>query len=108
MVEERRESDRVPFDGRAYLTYSGRCRSEKVLDISNNGLLLSSGARLKPGKEVKVFLPLPSPRGWRLCLLKAQVARRARSVQGGSLGIKLRADEIDTRALLADYVARAC
>lgn len=107
MVEERRESARVAFDGRAYLTYAGRCRSEKVLDVSNNGLLLASGARLKPGKEVKVFLPLPSSRGWRLCLLKAEVARRARNGHAGALGIKLRSDEVDTRALLADYVARA-
>jgi hypothetical protein len=74
MVEERRESCRVPFGGRAYLTYAGRCRSEAVVDISKNGVLLSSGARLKPGREVKVFLPLPSRRGWRLCLLKGEVA----------------------------------
>jgi hypothetical protein len=107
MVEERRGSCRVPFDGRAYLTYAGRCRSEAVVDISKNGMQLSSGARLKPGREVKVFLPLPSRRGWRLCLLKGEVARRARGAQGAALGIKLSPDAIDTRALLADYVARA-
>ena len=66
--------------------------------------MLSSDARLKPGKEVKVFLPLPGQRGWRLCLLKGEVARREKGRRGQArLGITLREDEIDTRDLLAEF-----
>jgi hypothetical protein len=103
-MEERRTQPRVPFAGKAYLTYNGRCRCEDVLDVSRDGLQIATDARLKPGKEVKVFLPLPGQRGWRLCLLKGEVARREKGRRGEArLGITLRADEVDTRELLAAY-----
>lgn len=103
-MTERRAHPRVPFAGRAYLTYDGRCRAETVVDLSSDGLGLSSGVRLRPGKRVKVFVPLPHGGGWRLCLLKGEVVRRGRGRKGG-LGIALVAGEVDTRALLAEYVA---
>lgn len=111
-MNERREAPRVPFAGKVYLTYNGRCRCEEVLDVSPDGLQIRSGARLKPGKPVKIFLPLPSEpgtdEGWRLCLLKGEVARRTRIGRGDSrLGITLTDDAVDTRVLLADFVARA-
>lgn len=103
MSDERRAHPRVAFSGRAYLTYDGRCRAEVVGDVSTDGLWLESGARLRPGKRVKVFLPLPYGRGWRLCLLKGEVVRRTRGRSRG-LGIALVPDEVDTRALLAAFV----
>lgn len=103
-MDERRAQPRKPFAGKAYLTYNGRCRCEAVVDVCQDGLLLATDVRLKPGKEVKVFLPLPGQRGWRLCLLKGTVARRVKGRRGESrLGITLREDEIDTRDLLAAY-----
>ncbi len=107
-MEERRTQDRIPFAGKAYLTYNGRCRCEDVVDVSQEGIQLSSDARLKPGKEVKVFLPLPGQRGWRLCLLKGTVARRQKGRRGDArLGIVLCDDEVDTRELLAAYCMAA-
>ncbi len=106
LADDRRARPRVPFAGRAYLTYDGRCRAETVVDLSAEGLQLASNLRLRPGKPVKVFVPLPHAGGWRLCLLKGEVVRRIRGRKGG-LGIALTPGETDTRALLADYVARA-
>ncbi len=107
-MTERRTQSRIPFDGKAYLTYNGRCRCEQVLDVSSESLLLRTDVRLKPGKEVKVFLPLPDGRGWRLCLLKGEVTRRVRGGRGKSgLAIQLTPGEVDTRRLLADYVVNA-
>lgn len=105
---ERRGGQRLPFSGTAYLTYDGRCRSEAVVDVSADGLQIRSGVRLKPGKEVKVFLPLPAEDGWRMCLLKGKVVRRDRAGRGdGRLGIALTPDEVDTRGLLAAFVGEA-
>ncbi|MCA9539388.1 MAG: PilZ domain-containing protein [Myxococcales bacterium] len=106
MTVERRVHARVPFAGRAYLTYDGRCRAEEVVNLSREGLQLHSGARLRPGKPVKVFLPLPHEGGFRLCLLKGEVVRRVRGREA-SLGIALLPGETDTRALLAEYVTAA-
>lgn len=104
--DDRRTRPRVPFAGRAYLTYDGRCRAETVVDLSATGLQLASTLRLRPGKKVKVFVPLPHGGGWRLCLLKGEVVRRIRGRKGG-LGIALSPGETDTRALLADFVDQA-
>ncbi len=57
-MNERRTHIRFPFDGKAYLTYNGRCRCEDVVDVSAEGLQLQSSARLEPGKPIKVFLPM--------------------------------------------------
>lgn len=104
---ERRSLPRIRFDGKAYLTYDGRCRCEEVVDVSREGMYLKSSARLRPGSEVKVFLPLLLGGAWRLCLLKANVVRRVRGRTSG-LAIALRPGELDTRNLLADFVeARA-
>jgi hypothetical protein len=103
MDADRRAQPRFPFEGKAYLTYDGRCRCEEVVDVSREGLFLRTGARLRPGRPVKVFLPLQFGSTWRLCLLKGDIVRRTRGRQKG-LAIALRPDEIDTRALLADYV----
>lgn len=105
-ADDRRARRRVPFAGRAYLTYDGRCRAETVVDLSATGLQLASKLRLRPGKKVKVFVPLPHGGGWRLCLLKGEVVRRVRGRKGG-LGIALTPDEVDTRKLLAEYVDEA-
>lgn len=106
MTDDRRAHARVPFSGRAYLTFDGRCRAEAVVDLSTEGLLIRTSARLRPGKQVKVFVPLPHGGGWRLCLLKGEVVRRVRGRDGG-LGIALVPGEIDTRALLAEFVQGA-
>ncbi len=105
-ADDRRARPRVPFAGRAYLTYDGRCRAETIVDLSAEGLQLASKLRLRPGKQVKVFVPLPHGGGWRLCLLKGEVVRRIRGRKGG-LGIALIPGETDTRALLADFVSEA-
>jgi len=102
-VDDRRSRPRVPFAGRAYLTYDGRCRAETLVDLSAEGLRIASKLRLRPGKKVKVFVPLPHGGGWRLCLLKGEVVRRTGGRKGG-MGIALLPDEVDTRALLADFV----
>jgi hypothetical protein len=107
MNDERRAQPRLNFAGRAYLTYNGRCRVEDVLDVSADGLQLVSDARLKPGKPVKVFLPVPHGDGFRLALLKGQVARRCRVGRGQyRLGITLERDALDTRRLLTHYIDR--
>ncbi len=101
-MNERRTHIRFPFDGKAYLTYNGRCRCEDVVDVSAEGLQLQSSARLKPGKPIKVFLPIEKEDGWRLCLLKGTVARREK---GKRLGVSFDPDALDTRALLQQYIA---
>ncbi len=103
---ERRAQPRLNYQGKAYLTFEGRCRCEDVVDVSSDGLFLKTSARLKPGAAVKVFLPLNLGGAWRLCLLKGDVVRRTRGRSAG-LGIALRPGEIDTRSLLADFVAAA-
>lgn len=106
MNPERRVHPREPFGGKAYLTYDGRCRCEEVADVSAEGLLLRTGARIKAGKQVKVFLPLPVADGWRLCLLKGEVVRRTSAREGNGVGIAFLPGEIDTRPLLQAYVAQ--
>jgi hypothetical protein len=103
---ERRAQPRLAYQGKAYLTFDGRCRTEDVVDVSGGGLFLKTSARLKPGAAVKVFLPLHLGGAWRLCLLKGDVVRRTRGRSGG-LAIALRPGETDTRALLADFVSVA-
>lgn len=105
MNTERRIHPRLPFGGKAYLTYDGRCRCEDVTDVSAEGLFLQSNARIREGKMVKVFLPLPVNDGWRLCLLKGEVVRRVGSRGQSGLGISFVPNEIDTRGLLQTYVA---
>ena len=104
-MSERRLHRRIGFDGRAYLTFNGQCRAEDVLDVSAGGLQLRSSARIRPGKRVKIFLPLPASKGWRLCFLKGEVVRRARGESGDSrIGIQLCEAEADNRELLAAFV----
>ena len=55
MQNERRTHPRLSFGGKAYLTYDGRCRCESVTDVSAEGLFLETGARIREGKQVKVF-----------------------------------------------------
>ena len=102
MQTEKRATERIPFTGRAYLTFDGKCRADEVLDVSGGGLQLKSNARLRPGKHVDVFLPLPGERGWRLCLIKGEVVRRQRGTWGaGRLGIALRSGQTEARELLS-------
>ncbi len=101
--KNRREFRRTAFSGKAYLTYDGQCRCEEVVDVSAEGLFLRTAASLTIGKAVKVFLPLPVEDGFRLCLLKGEVVRRAEGV-----GIAFVQGEVDTRGLLQRYVEGAC
>lgn len=103
-VDDRRLYPRTPFAGKAYLAYDGRCRCEEVADVSADGLRLSSRARLKPGSEVKVFLPLPFDSGYQLCLLKGTVVRRG-AWGRKDLAISLNNGETDTRGLLAAWMS---
>ena len=106
MQTEKRASERIPFNGRAYLTFDGKCRADEVLDVSSGGLQLKSNARIRPGKQVDVFLPLPAERGWRLCLIKGEVVRRQRGTWGsGRLGIALRSGQKEARELLSNVGA---
>lgn len=107
MSQERREKGRIPFEGKAYLTYGGRCRCEEVVDVSPEGLLLKTDARLKPGRPVKVFLPVQVGSNWRLCLLKGTVVRRQRGKDRKGVAVRLTPGEIDTRSLLESYIAAA-
>ncbi len=103
-MDERRTHPRTTFAGKAYLTYNGRCRCDDVLDVSPEGLALRTDARLRPGKPVKVFLPVPKGDGFRLCLLKGQVVRRTGPRGERQLGIAFEPGALDTRNLLADYL----
>ncbi len=105
MNTDRRNHERVPYAGRAYLTYGGRCRSDEVVELSEGGLKLKSSARIKPGKAVKVFLPLPARLGWRLCMLKGEVVRRDRVGHGDDrLAIALQDNQDDNRGALNEYL----
>lgn len=104
MSTERRTHRRVPFEGKAYLTYNGTCRCEPIADVSEEGLSALTRWRLRPGKAVQIFLPIEQEAGWRMCLIKGRVTRRSR----GKLGIKFIEDAVDTRVLLTDYVAAHC
>ena len=105
MSTERRSSPRTPYAGRAYLTYGGRCRSDEVIELSKSGMKLKSSARIRPGKAVKVFLPLPARLGWRLCMLKGFVVRRERTgMRDGQLAIELVKDDADNRDVLETFL----
>ena len=103
MNAERRTHTRLPCEGKAYLTYDGCCRCEDVIDVSADGLFLKTAARVPEGQAVKVFLPVPGAAGVRLALLKGEVVRRVRGGRAG-LAIALTPGEVDTRALLHDFV----
>jgi hypothetical protein len=106
MESERRYHTRTAYSGRAYLTYAGRCRSDEIVEISEGGVKLRTSARIRPGKAVKVFLPLPAERGWRLCMLKGHVVRRERQgVDNHSLAIELLEDEGEGRKALQAFIA---
>jgi hypothetical protein len=105
MNTERRIHPRLAFDGKAYLTYDGRCRCETVSDVSAEGLFLHTQARIREGKQVKVFLPLMVDDAWRLCLLKGEVVRRVGSRGQTGLGIAFLPGEVDTRGVLQTYVS---
>ena len=104
MNTERRSHERVAYNGRAYLTYGGRCRSDEVVELSEGGLKLKSSARIKPGKAVKVFLPLPARLGWRLCMLKGEVVRREHQQGDDRLAIALQDNQEDNRGALTEYL----
>ncbi len=105
MHVERRSDSRLPYSGRAYITYAGRCRSDQVVELSRSGLKLKSSARIRPGRAVKVFLPLPARLGWRLCMLKGHVVRRERAIRGEDrLAIELIHDGDDNRDALNEYL----
>jgi hypothetical protein len=106
MQNERRTHPRLSFGGKAYLTYDGRCRCENVTDVSAEGLFLETGARIREGKQVKVFLPLLVEDNWRLCLLKGEVVRRVGQKGATGLGIQFLPGEIDTRSVLQSYVSQ--
>ena len=68
------------------------------------GLKLKSTARIKPGKAVKVFLPLPARLGWRLCMLKGEVVRRDTHQGDNRLAIALQENQEDNRGALTEYL----
>ena len=108
MSSNRRKSERVPLSGRAYLTYSRRCRSDKVIDVSAGGLRVETSARLKVGRTVKVFLPMPGKKCWRLCMVHGKVVRRDTGIGGAShVAIEWTDNGDDNRQALADYCARS-
>lgn len=106
MDTDRRTHPRLSFEGKAYLTYDGRCRCENVTDVSAEGLFVETNARIREGKLVKVFLPLMIEDAWRLCLLKGEVVRRVGSRGNPGLGIAFLPGEIDTRSVLQSYVSQ--
>ncbi len=103
MNAERRIHPRQPFSGNAYLTYNGTCRCEPIADVSEEGLLALTKWRLRPGKPIQIFLPIKEVSGWRMCLIKGEVARRG----PGQVGIRFVSDVVDTRQLLTNYLAQA-
>ena len=106
MKNERRHHYRREYSGRAYLTYEGRCRSDEIVEISEGGVKLRTAARIRPGKAVKVFIPLPADRGWRLCMLKGHVVRRERHAIGqDNLAIELLEDAGEGRKALKAFIA---
>ena len=106
MVEERRQCERTQYSGRAYLTYSGRCRADEVVELSKGGLKLRSAAPIRAGKSVKLFLPLPGRLGWQLCMLNGRVVRRDRIAKGqDQLAIQLIPSEGDNSATLEKFLS---
>ncbi len=100
---DRRHQPRVPLSALAYVTYDGRCREERVVDASASGVSLTSGARLRVGQAVQVFVPIADGRGaQRMTLMKGEVVRRFRRAGGErGVGIAFAPGVRDTRALFA-------
>ena len=108
MNMNRRQSQRVPLGTRAYLTYSKRCRSDKVIDVSVGGLRVETSARLKVGRTVKVFLPMPGKTCWRLCMVHGTVVRRDVGLGGAShIAIQWTNETDDNRQALAEFCERS-
>ena len=103
----RRSHTRVPLPGRVYLTYQRRCRSDRVVDLSAGGLKVETQARLKVGRAVKVFLPMPGKQSWRLCMVHGTVVRREKQKNGPSqVAIAWNMDAVDNRQALVNYCER--
>ena len=107
MNGERRSFARRPYSGRAYMTYSGRCRSDEVIELSEGGIKLRSSAPIRAGKSVKLFLPLPGRLGWQLCMLNGRGVRRDRLGRGkDELAIELLPNDEDNSVTLEAFLKR--
>ena len=104
MVVRRRE-DRVDYAGKAYVTYGGKCHSDKVLDISEHGARIGTKTRIRTGRSVRLYIPLPSEQGWRLCFLDGTVVRRERKLlDGGEYAVEFEKGPTPARRLLKAFI----
>ena len=104
-MSDRRKQARVKYAGKAYVTYGGKCHSDAVLDLSESGARIGTNARIRPGRTVRVYMPLPSEEGWRLCFLDGTVVRRERKLfDGGEYAVKFHEKPTPAKRLLKNFV----
>ena len=105
-VTDRRRERRIAYDGKAYVTYGGKCHSDTVIDISEHGARIDTNTRIRAGRNVRLYIPLPSDQGWRLCFLDGTVVRRERKLlDGGQYAVKFDQGLTPARRLLKDFIA---
>ena len=105
-MTDRRRKLRVPYAGKAYITYGGKCHSDQILDLSEGGARIGTTTRIRPGRSVRLYIPLPSDQGWRLCFLDGTVVRRERKLfDGGEYAVKFNDGPTPARRLLKDFVS---
>ena len=105
-MTDRRRQQRVHYSGKAYVTYGGKCHSDRVLDISEHGARIGTNSRIRPGRAVRLYIPLPSDAGWRLCFIDGTVVRRERKLlDGGEYAVRFEAGPSPARRLLKQFVA---
>ena len=104
-MSDRRRQKRIEYSGKAYVTYGGKCHSDKVLDISEYGARIGTKSRVRPGRSVRLYIPLPSDQGWRLCFIDGTVVRRDRKfLDGGEYGVRFDTGPSPAKRLLKAFV----
>lgn len=105
-MTDRRRQKRVQYAGKAYVTYGGKCHSDTVLDISEHGARIGTTTRIRAGRSVRLYIPLPSTQGWRLCFLDGTVVRRDRKLlDGGEYAVRFDAGPTPARRLLKAFIS---
>ena len=104
-MSDRRRQARIQYSGKAYVTYGGKCHSDRVLDISEHGARIGTNSRIRAGRSVRLYIPLPSNAGWRLCFIDGTVVRRERKIlDGGEYAVRFDSGPSPARRLLKEFV----
>ena len=105
-MTDRRRQERIEYAGKAYVTYGGKCHSDTVLDISEHGARIGTKTRIRAGRTVRLYIPLPSTQGWRLCFLDGTVVRRERKLlDGGEYAVRFDTGPTPARRLLKAFIS---